>query len=95
LSNPRSVATALLALGLFAGFTRVAHNGVKQGAATRQATALAEEARWRCGAVRPMGLRQVCADRVREAQPATGEALQAIVAGVDAAQAPRGIAQRP
>jgi len=81
LSNPRSIATALLALGLVAGFTRVAQHAVVQGDATRQATALVEEAHWRCGAVRPMNLRQACVDRVRAARPTTSQELQALVSG--------------
>lgn len=64
-----------------AGFTRVTLNAVRQGAAARQATALAEEARWRCGALRPMSLRQACIDRVRDARPTTSLELQSVVSG--------------
>jgi hypothetical protein len=70
-----------VALGLVSGFARVTHNAVQQGVAARQATALAEEARWRCGAVRPMSLHQACIDRVREARPTSSLELQSVVSG--------------
>lgn len=82
--HPGSLLGALAVLSLLAAFAGVVRKAVAEAEASRRASALLVEARWRCQALKPPRQREDCLRIVHEARPADSATLQALVSAAAA-----------